>query len=69
MKTDNSGKIDETYNRLDNIISSAIAKALTENGIDFDTGMAGEFYIDDEKSQRTFYIESLKEADEYMGEH
>ena len=69
MKTDNSDKIDETYDWLDIIISTAIAKALTENGIEFYTGMAGEFYIDDEKSQRTFYIESLKEAAEYMGEH
>ena len=69
MKTDNSGKIDETYDWLDIIISTAIAKALTENGIEFYTGMGGEFYIDDEKSQRTFYIESLKEAAEYMGEH
>ena len=69
MKTDNSGKIDETYDWLDNIISTAIAKALTENGIAYDTGMCGEFYIDDEKSKRTFYIESLKEAAEYMGEH
>ena len=56
MKTDNSGKIDETYDWRDIIISSAIAKALTENGIEFYTGMGGEFYIDDEKSQRTFYI-------------
>lgn len=61
MKTDNSDKFDETYNRLNNIISTAIAKALTENG------GHNSIYINDKTAKKTFII-NLRKCECYEGD-